>query len=160
MLVKKPVKLFSVRPVNFKDATGIHHHGMWYADISVEPEDSANVHVANNFEDTQAAAKLAAVALPLGHILGKDHPNATKYCVITNWWKHRMEDGWYRLPTLDATLYGGKQAVPPVPPVTAAAVVMQGCDNVCKESQIAFPFEAVRHNPNKPRKEHQVGTLL
>ena len=30
-----------------------------------------------------------------------------KYCVITNWWKERLSNGQYKLPSVDATLYGG-----------------------------------------------------
>jgi hypothetical protein len=49
---------------------------------------------------------MAAVAIPLWYIIGKDKPDSKLYCVITNWWKPRSLGGRYQLPTLDPSLYG------------------------------------------------------
>ena len=105
LIYRKPVKLFAQKTVNFADSNGIHFHGLWCSEVTVV--DSAE-QPTKSFSDIQSVAKLAAVAIPLWYVIGKDQPNSNKYCVITNWWKHRMQDGWYRLPTLDASLYGGE----------------------------------------------------
>lgn len=78
---------------------------MWCAKIEVQEE---SVQLTDNFKDIQAAAKLAAVAIPLWYVIGKNHQDSDKYCVITNWWKYRMSDGAYRLPSLDPSLYAGQ----------------------------------------------------
>ena len=102
---RKPVKQFVRQKIAFDDSTGVHFHGLWCAKIQIDWE---NVKSTGNFTDIQAAAKLAAVAIPLSYVIGKEHLNSDKYCVITNWWKYRMKDGWYRLPCLDESLYGGQ----------------------------------------------------
>ena len=102
---RKPVKQFVRQKITFDDSTGVHFHGLWCAKIQMKSE---NVQATGSFTDVQAAAKLAAVAIPLWYVIGKEHPDSSKYCVITNWWKYRMKDGWYRLPSLDESLYGGK----------------------------------------------------
>ena len=104
---RKPVKQFARRRVNFNDHSGEHFHGLWCANIEVE--ESESVQSTRHFADIQSAAKLSAVAIPLWYLVGKNHASAYKYCVITNWWKYRMSDGWFRMPSLDASLYGGKQ---------------------------------------------------
>ena len=105
LIFRKPVKSFAQKTVNFADSNGIHFHGFWCSEVTVvnSPEQPTKC-----FSDIQSVAKLAAVAIPLWYVIGKGQPNSNKYCVITNWWKHRMKDGWYRLPTLDASLYGGE----------------------------------------------------
>ena len=105
---RKPVKQFARQNISFKDSQGVHFHGMWFADIKLERRTVDQC--TKSFADIQAEAKLAAVALPLWYLLGKEHPDAFKYCVITNWWKYRMKDGWYRLPTVDPTMHGAKFA--------------------------------------------------
>ena len=100
---RKPVKQFARRKVHFNDTDGISFNGMWYSRIEVEPTPS--IEPTKQFSDIQYAAKFAAVAIPLWYVIGKDKPDSYKYCVITNWWKERMSDGSYRLPTLDASLY-------------------------------------------------------
>ena len=99
------MKQFARRRVEFDDANGVSFHGLWCANLTVEKD---VFKTTDRFSEVQTAAKLAAVAIPLWYVIGKDHPNSNKYCVITNWWKYRMQDGWYRLPTLDPTLYGGE----------------------------------------------------
>ena len=99
---RKPVKQFARQKIAFDDPTGVSFHGMWWAPIRMDPE---NVRCTDSFTNIQADAKLAAVAIPLWYMIGKEHPNSYKYCVITNWWKYRMSDGWYRLPGLDENLY-------------------------------------------------------
>ena len=105
LVFRKPVKQFARRQVEFDDATGLFFHGLWCANVTVNKDVCKTT---DQFSEIQKAAKLAAVALPLWYVIGKDHPDSNKYCVITNWWKYRMRDGWYRLPTLDPTLYGGE----------------------------------------------------
>ena len=102
---RKPVKLLARQKICFDDAKGVTYHGMWCAPIDMDTE---NVQCTDSFSTIQAEAKLAAVAIPLLYVLGKEHPHASKYCVITNWWKYRMRDGRYRLPALDESLYGGE----------------------------------------------------
>lgn len=101
-LHRKPVKQFSRRRVVFDDAQGSLFHGLWCAQIKVEDE---AVPSTLNFKDIQSAAKLSAVAIPLWYLIGKGKPDSNKYCVLTNWWKYRMSDGTYRLPSLDPELY-------------------------------------------------------
>jgi hypothetical protein len=54
-------------------------------------------------ERIQNIAKMSAMAIPLRFALGKNHPDANKYCVITNWWRERNRQGIYGYPTLDLT---------------------------------------------------------
>ena len=103
---RKPVKQFASYKVTFNDTEGVMFHGMWYAPINLQ-EDDESVRCTHHFGDLQASAKLSAVAIPLWYAIGTEHRDSGKYCVITNWWKYRMSDGRYRLPTLDATLYDG-----------------------------------------------------
>ena len=107
LVFRKPVKEFACRQVKFDDQNGIFYHGMWCTGVNVQNKIAQST---NSFADIQAAAKLAAVAIPLWYVIGKNKPDSNKYCVITNWWKYRMSDGWYRLPTLDASMYGGQFA--------------------------------------------------
>jgi hypothetical protein len=100
---RKPVKQFARRVVSFDDKNGALFHGLWCARINVEEE---NIQPTLNFTDIQSAAKLSAVAIPLRYILGDTNPRNDYYCVITNWWKYRMQNGKYQLPRLDPTLYG------------------------------------------------------
>ena len=102
---RKPKREFGRYNVHFNDSNGVMFHGMWYAPIEVEEECHQST---KDFSEIQAAAKLSAVAIPLWYVVGKEHPDASKYCVITNWWKNRMSTGHYMLPSLDATLYGGE----------------------------------------------------
>jgi len=85
---------------------------------------------------------LSAVAIPLWYVLGKEHPDALKYCVLTNYWKVRMSDGWHRMPKLDASLYGGEQGNPQNP--------LDDCD-------LEFPFD----DATKPgaKEEDQLGEI-
>lgn len=99
---RKPVKQFARRRVVFDDKEGLSFHGMWCAKIKVEEE---KVPLTSDFTEIQGAAKLSAVALPLWYIIGKNHPDSDKFCVITNWWRYRMSDGTYKLPSLDPELY-------------------------------------------------------
>jgi hypothetical protein len=57
----------------------------------------------------QTIAKLSAVAIPVWYVIGKNHKNSHKYCVITNWWKYRMADSSYQLPRLDPNMYTSVQ---------------------------------------------------
>jgi len=101
---RKPVKLFVRRKVRFDDNNGIMFHGMWCASLSIMEEDIES----NALSEIQSEAKMGAVAIPLRYVLGNDHVNSNKFCVVTNWWKYRTRDGRYGLPTLDACLYGAK----------------------------------------------------
>ena len=137
---RKPVKQFARRRVNFNDDLGEQYHGLWCA--SIEVEGSECVPSTADFANIQSAAKLSDVALPLWYLVGKEHPSAFKHCVITSWWKYRMSDGWYRMPTLDASLYGGTQGtahdfeVDPLPEPDLA------------DDDVKFPTEAVSVPPS------------
>jgi hypothetical protein len=99
---RKPIKQFAHRVLKFDDSNGLQYHGMWYSPIALCLE---HVQVTNHMHDVQHSAKMSAVAIPLHSILGPDHIDASKYCVITNWWKVRINNGHYVLPRLDASLY-------------------------------------------------------
>ena len=60
-------------------------------------------------QEIQLAAGHAAVAIPLGYCVGREHADANKYYVITNWWHERMSNGRYELPTLDSKLYNTEE---------------------------------------------------
>jgi hypothetical protein len=81
---RKPIKQFAHRVLKFDDSNGLQYHGMWYSPIALCLE---HVQVTNHMHDVQHSAKMSAVAIPLHSILGPDHIDASKYCVITNWWK-------------------------------------------------------------------------
>jgi hypothetical protein len=81
---RKPVKQFAHRVLKFDDSNGLQYHGMWYSPIALCLE---HVQVTNFMHDVQHPEKLSVVANPLHYILGPDHIDASKYCVITNWWK-------------------------------------------------------------------------
>jgi len=102
------------------DDDGVTVNGLWCAKIDVEDKISVQA--------SRALSKdvLSAVAIPLWCVLGKEHPDALKYCVLTNYWKVRMSDGWHRMPKLDASLCGGEQGNPQNP--------LDDCD-------LEFPFD-------------------
>jgi hypothetical protein len=63
-------------------------------------------------EGIQNIAKMSAMAIPLQFALGKQHPDANKYCVITNWWRERNSQGIYGHPTLDFAWYEDHEQQP------------------------------------------------
>jgi hypothetical protein len=65
-----------------------------------------------NLERIQNIAKMSAMAIPLRFALGKNHPDANKYCVITNWWRERNRQEIYGYPTLDFDLYEDRKQQP------------------------------------------------
>ena len=90
--------------VSFDDSKGVMLNGLWYAPIVVGAiQNDGNC--PRNLDGIKRMAKMSAVAIPLWYVLGKEHKDALKYCVITNWWKPRNRDGRYRLPTLDFGCY-------------------------------------------------------
>ena len=95
LVYRHPVNMFGRKRVQFQDDEGIWFHGMWCAKLVVEEE--STVESTEAFSEIQSDASLSAVAIPLWYILGKEHPHANYYWVTTNWWKHRMDDGAYRL---------------------------------------------------------------
>jgi hypothetical protein len=98
-----PIKQFARRKVVFDDTMGRKYFGMWYAGMNVVQDQMNN---AGSFAEIQRDAKMAAVAIPLWYLIGKDKPDSQLYCVITNWWKPRSQGGVYKLPTLDPSVYG------------------------------------------------------
>ena len=86
----------------FDNAEGAICCGSWYAPLKVED-------LASKAPSTEAkikqVAKMAAVAIPLHYVTGRQHEHSLKYCVITNWWRKRMQNGVYELPSLDFDLY-------------------------------------------------------
>lgn len=117
VIYRKPVKQLARRKAVFNDRSGTNFHGMWCAPLEVEPEneeenppftDVKELHGPSKLpamKELQSIAKMSAVAIPLSYILGGEHKDSKKFCVITNWWKYRMEDGSYHVPTLDPKLY-------------------------------------------------------
>ncbi len=104
---RHPVKQFARRELEFLDQKGIHHHGMWYANVKAHVE---NVQITDSFVDIQVAAKMSAVAIPLRYILKEEREDLKgKCCVITNYWKVRNPTGCYSLPRLDLSLYKNKK---------------------------------------------------
>ena len=98
---RRPVKTLVRRSLLFEDDKGTNFHGLWCADIQLEEEGIP----AASLSEVQSKARLSAVAIPLWYVLGKNSANATKYCVITNWWKYRMKNGTYCLPKLEPEMY-------------------------------------------------------
>lgn len=108
IVYRKPVKLFARRKVTFDDANGISFFGMWCSEIHVDSKEES-YQSTGNFQEIQLAAGHAAVAIPLGYCVGREHADANKYYVITNWWHERMSNGRYELPTLDSKLYNTEE---------------------------------------------------
>jgi len=104
IVYRKTGKHFARRRVLFADDDGVSINGLWCAKIQIEEEESCPS--TGSFSDIQSDAVLSAVIIPLWYVLDKDHQDAYKYCVVTNFWKVRQKDGWYRLPTLDPAHYG------------------------------------------------------
>ena len=90
----------------FDDGKGEEHAALWYspmkkADTQTPPPRREN--------QLQQLAKMSAVAIPFRYAVGDgSHRSAAKYCVITNWWKERSRGGRYCFPTLDSSLYKGR----------------------------------------------------
>ena len=108
IVYRKPVKQFARRKVTFDDANGVSYHGMWCSEMKVDSKEESYPSTVS-FKDIQVAAGHSAVAIPLWYVVGKEHANANKYYVITNWWKERMSTGQYELPTLDSSLYNTEE---------------------------------------------------
>lgn len=101
---RKPVKQFARYKLTFSDGEGVQYHGMWYAGIELTED---HVGVTGSQDAIKEEAKMSAVAIPLWYIIGEGKPDSNKYCVITNYWRVRIHNGRYVLPSLDPTLYGG-----------------------------------------------------
>jgi hypothetical protein len=82
-------------------------NGVFTLDLHLE-----HVQVTYHMHDVLDPAKMAAVAIPLYYILGVDHPDASRYCVITNWWTVRINNGRCAPPRLDASFYDNYDSVP------------------------------------------------
>ena len=108
IVYRKPVKQFARRKVTFDDANGISFFGMWCSEIQVDSKEES-YQSTGNFQDIQSVAGHSAVAIPLGYCVGREHADANKYYVITNWWQERMSNGRYELPTLDSKLYNTEE---------------------------------------------------
>ncbi len=128
------MKLFGRRKVLFDDSRGLSFHGMWCAPVTVE---EGELPETDSFKELQAIAKMSAVAIPLWYVIGKNQPNSNKYCVITNWWRYRMPDGSYQLPTLVPELYKSVQA----------------------DFDIEAMFQAASSKPRRGQKATKFGTL-
>ena len=108
VVFRKPVKQLARRRVVFNDTEGVNFHGMWCATLTVEEENEQDLPPLKDdsaMKNLQAIAKMSAVAIPLWYVLGPEHVDSNKFCVITNWWKNRTNDGSYELPSLDPKLY-------------------------------------------------------
>lgn len=102
LLYKKPGKELGWVKASFQDTEGVSVTGLWYAPIFLE---EATRECPQSMSHLQKVARMATVAIPLHYGLGKNHEHASKYCVLTNWWKERDETGRYLLPTLAFQYY-------------------------------------------------------
>ena len=104
MVHRKEGKRFGCRPLLFLDERGEEHCGMWCSNVALNQRVE---HVYSDFSDVQKKACMAAVAIPLKCVVEENDPRASKYYVLTNWWKERDRNNNYVFPTLDPHLYGG-----------------------------------------------------
>ena len=103
VVMRLPKKRFGWRKVNFDDDEGCHFNGLCFAPITLGPVTTEDC--PQSIHEVQKRAQMAAVLIPLHYVLGADHEDALKHCVITNFWKERQHDGNCTLPGLDFTLY-------------------------------------------------------
>jgi hypothetical protein len=108
-IFKRPGKKFGWTRICFDDRGGIQWCGLWYAPFTLK---TAMTRPPKNLERIQNIAKMSAMAIPLRFALGKNHPDANKYCVITNWWRERNRQGIYGYPTLDFDRYEDRKQQP------------------------------------------------
>ena len=87
----------------FDDNDGVSRGGMWYAPLS-KANDTLQ-EPPSDMKTLQQVSKMSTVAIPMSYGVGPNKPDSNKYCVITNWWKERKQDGRYTMPGLDPTLY-------------------------------------------------------
>ena len=99
VVIRVPSRSFALRKINFDDDEGVTFFGLHFADIEFGEIESEGC--PQSMEGIQQKAQMAALAIPLWYVLGEEHEDANKYCVITNWWKERQSDGTYALPKLD-----------------------------------------------------------
>lgn len=86
----------------FDDDNGAKHCGMWYAPMTMI---EASIPPPKSISQAKKHAQMSAVAIPFHFIVGDNHADSNKYCVITNWWRERNPKGYYVLPALDPNLY-------------------------------------------------------
>lgn len=88
--------------VEFDDENGVKVCGLWYCPLKLK---NVTAQPPKKFDKIQQVARMSTLAIPLRYMLGRNHANAAKYCVITNWWRERNENGRYVLPNLDFDRY-------------------------------------------------------
>ena len=103
IVLRLPGRSFGWQKVDFDDKNGVDFSGLHFADMQLGEVDKTNC--PQSLEGIQSIAQMAALAIPLRYVLGDDHADAYKFCVITNWWKERVQNGTFALPTLDWSLY-------------------------------------------------------
>ena len=101
-------------------------------------EESESIAETKSFADIQSDAGYSAVAIPLWYLLGDEHSDSNKYCVITNWWDYRMQDGSYDQPTLDPSLYKTRRSGT----VTQGTPEEDTPEEANGTADIEFPMEA------------------
>lgn len=89
--------------ITFDDSMGTLINGLWYAPISAS--ELSVEKCPKNLDEIKKIARMSGVAIPLWYVFGMEHPNAQKYCVITNWWKPRYRGDRYFMPSLDFNCY-------------------------------------------------------
>ena len=87
----------------FDDNDGVSRGGLWYASLS--KANDCMQEAPRDMKTLQQVAKMSTVAIPMSYGVGPNKPDSNKYCVITNWWKERNQNGHYTMPGLDPTLY-------------------------------------------------------
>jgi hypothetical protein len=96
--------LLNWKMVEFNDDAGVHVFGMWYAEIVLLDTELA---APANIKLLTQTAKMSAMAIPLHYCVEPKNmvDDQNKYCVITNWWRERDQDGGYCFPKLSFSYY-------------------------------------------------------
>lgn len=102
---RMPGRSFGWCKMNFKDNEGVSFYGYHCAEMQLDDVDEDTC--PQSLHAIQKKAQMAAIAIPLRYVFLHEplHVDRNKYCVITNWWKERQDDGDFRLPGLDWSLY-------------------------------------------------------
>ena len=101
-IFRLPQRSFGWVRIKFDDTSGSNFAGSWYAPLATE---ETSVSPPNSVKKIKALCKMAAVAIPLKYCVKANNAHRHKYCVITNWWKERNNQGGYLFPNLDFSLY-------------------------------------------------------